>query len=44
LGAALADDLKAPIVDTDGLSGWARLPDYSDSAALPAGADRCRLM
>ncbi len=39
LGAALADDLKAPIVDADGLSGWARLPDYSDSAELPAGAE-----
>ncbi len=37
LGAALADDLKAPIIGADGRSGWARLPDYDETAPLPAG-------
>lgn len=39
LGAALADDLKAPIVGPEGLSGWARLADYAANAALPDGAE-----
>lgn len=39
LGAALSDDLKAPIVGPEGLSGWAKLTDYNASAALPAGVD-----
>ncbi len=39
LGAALADDLKAPIVGPDGVSGWARLADYAANAALPNGAE-----
>ena len=39
LGAALADDLKAPIVDKNGVSGWASLPDYSNSASLPDGVE-----
>ena len=39
LGAALADDLKAPIVGPDGVSGWACLADYTANAALPAGAE-----
>jgi len=39
LGAALADDLKAPIVGPDGVSGWARLADYAANAALPDGAE-----
>jgi len=39
LGAALADDLKAPIVGPDGVSGWARLADYTANAALPDGAE-----
>ncbi|MCP5076274.1 MAG: chromosome segregation protein SMC [Rhodobacteraceae bacterium] len=39
LGAALADDLKAPIVGPEGLSGWVSLPDYDAQAALPAGAE-----
>ena len=39
LGAALADDLKAPIVGPDGVSGWARLADYVANAALPNGAE-----
>ncbi len=38
LGAALADDLKAPVVDANGLSGWAQMPDYSNTADLPDGA------
>ncbi|MEE9453036.1 MAG: AAA family ATPase [Paracoccaceae bacterium] len=37
LGAALADDLKAPEVGPDGLSGWAKMPDYDSSAPLPDG-------
>jgi chromosome segregation protein len=39
LGAALADDLKAPIVGPDGISGWARLVDYSGVAPLPDGVE-----
>lgn len=37
LGAALADDLKAPIVGPDGISGWAQLADYTANASLPGG-------
>ena len=37
LGAALADDLRAPAVAQDG-SGWVALPDYDDPQPLPAGA------
>jgi len=40
LGAALADDLKAPIVGPEGLSGWARLADYASGADLPAGVEK----
>ncbi len=40
LGAALADDLKAPIVGSEGISGWARLADYASDAGLPAGAEK----
>jgi len=36
LGAALADDLRAPLAD--GGSGWVSLPDYAAPAALPAQA------
>ena len=39
LGAALADDLKAPVVAADGISGWAQMPSYSSAAALPNGVD-----
>ena len=39
LGAALADDLRAPQVDEAGKSGWAMLPAYSAAQPLPAGAD-----
>ena len=38
LGAALADDLRAPEVDGKTASGWALLPGYDQTAALPAGA------
>ncbi|MGB8813678.1 MAG: chromosome segregation protein SMC [Paracoccaceae bacterium] len=37
LGAALADDLRAPVVDAKGRSGWTGLPDYASDQALPAG-------
>jgi len=37
LGAALADDLRAPAVTDDGKSGWVALPGYSDAPALPEG-------
>lgn len=37
LGAALADDLRAPVVDRDGASGWAALPGYTSPQTLPTG-------
>ena len=37
LGAALADDLRAPEVDADGPSGWSTLAAYAQVQALPAG-------
>lgn len=37
LGAALADDLRAPQVEADGPSGWAVLPAYAAPQPLPAG-------
>ena len=37
LGAALADDLRAPAVDASAASGWATLPGYSSPQALPDG-------
>jgi chromosome segregation protein len=37
LGAALADDLRAPEVDADGPSGWSSLVSYADVQTLPAG-------
>ncbi|MFK7943113.1 MAG: chromosome segregation SMC family protein [Paracoccaceae bacterium] len=37
LGAALADDLRAPEVALDGPSGWAVLPGYDSPQALPGG-------
>ena len=40
LGAALADDLRAPEITADGVSGWARLPDYAAAQPLPPGAAR----
>ncbi|NEY89605.1 chromosome segregation protein SMC [Tabrizicola oligotrophica] len=38
LGAALADDLRAPVVSDDRPSGWVGLPDYADPQSLPQGA------
>ncbi|MGB3148017.1 MAG: chromosome segregation protein SMC [Paracoccaceae bacterium] len=38
LGAALADDLRAPEVSGDRASGWALLPGYGQAQPLPAGA------
>ena len=37
LGAALADDLRAPEVDADGPSGWSVLPAYPVGQTLPEG-------
>ena len=37
LGAALADDLRAPEIDAAGRSGWARLADYAQAQPLPDG-------
>ena len=39
LGAALADDLRAPEVAGAEGSGWTALPDYDETQALPAGAE-----
>ncbi|MEO1537988.1 MAG: chromosome segregation protein SMC [Pseudomonadota bacterium] len=38
LGAALADDLRAPVIDDAAASGWASLPAYDTSPSLPDGA------
>jgi chromosome segregation protein len=38
LGAALADDLRAPEVTKDRRSGWALLADYLSPQPLPAGS------
>jgi chromosome segregation protein len=40
LGAALADDLRAPHVEADGPSGWTELPEYEDVQSLPATVTR----
>ncbi|SEP84240.1 chromosome segregation protein SMC [Thalassovita taeanensis] len=37
LGAALADDLRAPEVEADGPSGWTVLPTYDVVVPLPGG-------
>ncbi len=37
LGAALADDLKAPAIGADGVTGWAHLADYDRATDLPNG-------
>ena len=37
LGAALADDLRAPVLEGGGGSGWARLPGYPAPQPLPEG-------
>ena len=38
LGAALSDDLRAPVIRGDAPSGWMALPDYDDAQPLPAAA------
>ncbi|MCA1337273.1 chromosome segregation SMC family protein [Pseudooceanicola marinus] len=38
LGAALADDLRAPVVGAGDLSGWVELPGYDAPQPLPEGA------
>ena len=42
LGAALADDLKAPAVGAEDRSGWVALPQYAVPQALPEGAQPLR--
>ena len=37
LGAALADDLRAPEVGASDASGWAALPNYPQPQSLPSG-------
>ena len=37
LGAAMADDLRAPEVEQDGPSGWVELPGYEADQPLPSG-------
>ncbi|PYC49040.1 chromosome segregation protein SMC [Litorivita pollutaquae] len=37
LGAALADDLRAPEVEAEGPSGWSVLPNYAQTQPLPDG-------
>lgn len=38
IGAALADDLRAPPINHDASSGWAELPAYKSPQDLPKGA------
>jgi len=38
LGAALADDLRAPLVVVDGPSGWVELLSYARDVPLPVGS------
>ncbi|MBQ4825411.1 AAA family ATPase [Leisingera sp. HS039] len=37
LGAALADDLRAPLAEADGPTGWVSLSGYDQDAPLPDG-------
>jgi chromosome segregation protein len=39
LGAALADDLRAPVVTLDGPSGWVAVPGYGHDQPLPEGVE-----
>lgn len=39
LGAALADDLRAPEVEAGARSGWGALPDYPEPQPLPPGVE-----
>lgn len=43
LGAALADDLRAPIVSEDGPSGWAEMPGYQTIQKLPGNVQPLNL-
>ena len=40
LGAALADDLKMPIIEDIGLSGWSQMPDYANINELPSNCEK----
>ena len=40
LGAALADDLKMPIIEDIGLSGWSQMPDYANITELPSNCEK----
>ncbi len=37
LGAALADDLRAPVIEDEDYTGWVSLPGYSSAQSLPDG-------
>ncbi|MFN4159219.1 MAG: chromosome segregation protein SMC [Gemmobacter sp.] len=39
IGAALADDLRAPEVEGEARSGWVTLPPYDAAEVLPEGAE-----
>ncbi len=39
LGAALSDDLRAPLAEADGPTGWLHLPGYDRDTPLPDGAE-----
>lgn len=39
LGAALGDDLRAPVVTLDGPSGWVSVADYDHDQPLPEGTE-----
>ncbi|PRZ46990.1 chromosome segregation SMC family protein [Tritonibacter scottomollicae] len=39
LGAALSDDLRAPLADGDGPTGWLTLPSYDRDGPLPDGVE-----
>ncbi|MFC6688541.1 chromosome segregation SMC family protein [Jhaorihella thermophila] len=39
LGAALTDDLRAPLVEANGPSGWLPVPGYDADQPLPEGAE-----
>jgi chromosome segregation protein len=39
LGAALADDLRAPVISAEARSGWVTLPEYDADHPLPKGVE-----
>ncbi|WP_158965314.1 chromosome segregation SMC family protein [Chachezhania sediminis] len=39
LGAAMVDDLRAPLVEVEGPSGWVTLPGYDEDYPLPKGTE-----